>query len=156
MYLGLGVFYQTCSTQVNTSFCMLCNQIPFFTVGYFSPIWWATWKKSQLSVDAKPTHSGHSQLFKVKRPVNSGDKHSWECIWKWSTSNLKPTLNDRCGNKPHVVRKRKCSSNEHFLIMAQAFNVSYERSHIHWTGVDSTTTALEKSAAGQKEGCWKQ
>lgn len=93
-------------------------------------------KKSQLSVDAKSTHSGHSQLFKAKRLVNSGEKHSWECIWKWSTSNLKPTLNDRCGNKPHTVRKRKRSSNEHFLVMAQAFNASYERSHTHETGVD--------------------
>lgn len=135
MYIGLGVFYQTCSTQVNTSFCMLCNQIPF-SVGYFSPIRWATWKKSQPSVNAKSTHPGHSQLFKVKKLVNSGGKHLWEYIWKWPISNLKPTWNDRCGNKSHTVRKRKCSSNEHFLMMAQAFNVSYGRSHIHWTGAD--------------------
>lgn len=84
-------------------------------------------KKTQLSVDAKSTHPGHSQLFKDKRQVNTGEEHSWECICKWSSSNFKPTLNDKYGNKPHPLRKGKCSPNEYSLIMSQDFDVSYER-----------------------------
>lgn len=64
--------------QVSTNVCILCNKILFSTVEFFS--FFEPHEKTQLFVDAKSIHPGHSQLFNFKRQVNADEKHTWEGI----------------------------------------------------------------------------
>lgn len=74
----VGVCFMKLVLQVSTNVCILCNKILFSTVEFFS--FFEPPEKTQLFVDAKSIHPGHSQLFNFKRQVNADEKHTWEGI----------------------------------------------------------------------------